>query len=284
MTNVYHVRKIKEDLYAIKECHNPEGRHGVLMYLTVGTEKAALIDTGFGVVDTLKDLVSTLTDKPVICLVGHGHPDHAGAAALFNEVFMNEADEELLPVSLSYERRMGDVFGRGGGDEELRAICEKHIVMCDKLSYKPLHDGDRFDLGGKTLQAYAIPGHTRGSIAFLDRDGDYALVSDAFSYRTALVNMPEEKGKGIRDYRDGLSRFLENIKDSTELWWGHGEEPVDHQIPKDMLQACEEVLRGETEQDQASDNHFSRRLAAAGKKMMEHTCGSVMLVYDANRV
>ena len=146
--NVYHEKKLADGLYSIRECREG-GLGGVMMYLVIGSEKAALVDSGFGVIDSLRKLCEKLTDKPIVCLVGHGHPDHAGAAALFDEIYMNPEDDFHLPVSLSYERRMDDVFGHGEPDEELRAYCEKHIVMTEKLDYKPLHDGDIFDLGGK---------------------------------------------------------------------------------------------------------------------------------------
>lgn len=279
MKEVYKVKELCNGLYGIKEQYGADG--GVMMYLVVGEEKAALIDSGFGVMDTLRDLVEGITDKPVVCLVAHGHPDHVGAAPLFDEIYMNERDEGLLPISLSYDRRMGDVFGRCE-DEELRAYCDQHIVMTEKLNYKNIDHGAKVDLGGTVLEAFAIPGHTQGSLAFYNKKENYALTSDAFSSRTALVTLPPEKRVGIEAYRDGLHRFLEVINEDTQIYWGHAVEPMPHQLPQDMLRACTEVLDGQTENDVVSDNPFTRRASANGKKMREHICGSVTLVYDAN--
>lgn len=280
--NVYYETKLGDGFYSIKEAHLPDAKHGVMMYLVIGAEKAALIDCGFGVTDTLRTFVEGLTDKPILCLVAHGHPDHAGAAALFDEVYMNPEDDFLLPVSLSYERRMDDVFGRGDFDPALKEYCEQHIVMPEKLEYKPLADGDVFDLGGKTLEVVAMPGHTRGSVAFVDRENNYALISDCFSFRTAMVKMPTEKRLALTNYRNGLERFLNMINDRTQLYWGHSEEPVEHDIPKDMLRACQEVLDGKTGNDTPSVSKFSQRPGQGSAKMMEHVCGSVTLVYNAN--
>lgn len=288
MFNVYQEKKLGDGLYGIMEKANPEDRSCVMMYLVVGAEKAALVDSGFGVTDTLRGFVEKLTDRPIVCIVAHGHPDHAGAAALFDEIWMSEKDEPLLPVSLSYERRMDDVFGPGPDgkarnvDEELKAYCREHIVMTEKLPYRPLHDGDVFDLGGRRLEAVAIPGHTQGSMALVNKEENYALVSDCFSRRTALVKMPEEKRVGITAYRDGLERFLGMINADTRLYWGHGEEPVPHQVPKDMLRACNEVLDGRTEHDQRSNSPFAKRPGMENVRMMEHTSGCVMLVYNAS--
>lgn len=279
---VYYEKKLAEGLYAIAEKHLPDSHQTVMMYLVIGEDKAALIDSGFGVTNTLRGFVETLTDKPIVCLVAHGHPDHAGAAALFDEIHMNPEDDFLLPVSLSYERRMDDVFGHGEYDGELKAYCEEHIVMCEKLPYKPLQDGDVFDLGGRKLETVFIPGHTRGSAAFVDRENNVALVSDCFSRRTAMVKMPTEKRAALNGYKNGLQRFLDMISDDTLIYWGHGEEPVDHSVPRDMLCAVQEVLDGKTENDRPSVNKFTMRPGMGNAKMTEHVCGGVMLVYDAN--
>lgn len=285
---VYYARELSPDLIGIQEKHLPEAKWGVMMYLAIGQKKAALIDSGFGVTDTLRSFVERFTDKPVICIVAHGHPDHVGAAALFDTVYMNEKDEPLLPVSLSYERRMGDVFGTGLDgrrqeiDEELKGWCEEHIVMPERFFYEDLRDGDSFDLGGTVLEVVAIPGHTQGSVALVNKAEHYALTSDCFSTRTALVKLPQEKRVGITAFRDGLAHFLEIIDEDTRIYWGHGTEAMDHRIPRDMLQAAEEILAGRTENDRRSQSPFTKRKAIGDQRMMEHDCGMVTLVYDAN--
>jgi len=288
MFNVYKETDLGNGLYSIMERHHPSAERGVMMYLVIGREKAALVDCGFGVTDTLRTFVESLTDLPIICIVAHGHPDHAGAAALFDEIYMNPIDEALLPVSLSYERRMGDVFGEGPGgkpkpvDEELKAYCEEHIVMTEHLDYRPMNDGDRFDLGGKVLEAVWMPGHTQGSMALVNTEDNYALISDCFSFRTAMVKAPTEKRVAITTYRDGLKRFLGMINDDTAIFWGHGTEPVDHSVPENMMKACQEVLDGKTENDTPSNSHFAKRADAPKARMMQHVCGNVMLVYNAD--
>ena len=288
MFEVYYEKDLGNGLYSIMEKHHPDDTHGVMFYLVIGSEKAALVDCGFGVTDTLPAFLAKLTDKPIECIVAHGHPDHAGAAALFDEIYMNEKDEPLLPVSLSYERRMDDVFGVGFDgkpkpvDAELKAYCEGHIVMTEKLNYKPMKDGDVFDLGGKQLEVVELPGHTQGSVALVNKAENYSLISDCFSHRTAMVKAPTEKRVALTAYRDGLARFLGMIDDDTRMYWGHGEDSVPRAIPEAMLQACNEVLDGKTENDVPSNSPFQKRPGMEHIRMMEHRCGDVTLVYNAN--
>lgn len=280
--NVYSKKQLGPNHYLITERHWPGARMVVTIGLVVGSERAAVIDSGFGITDNLRAFIEEITDKPLICLVAHGHPDHAGAACLFDEIYMNRRDEPLLPVSLSRERRLGDVFGHPGYDEALYEYAKEHIVDGSGFTYKNMDDGDTFDLGGVVLEVIAIPGHTQGSVALLNRKDNYIYISDAVGPRTALVTLPPEKRVGITAYRDGLRRLLSVMDDGTELYFGHSEDLFPHGLVRDMERACSDILEGRTENDKASDSHFAKRITAAGKKMMEHTCGDVILVYDAN--
>ena len=59
------------------------------MYLVVGEEKAALIDTGMGF-PGLRQLVERLTDKPVMVLNTHGHP--ADGVQAYEDMYEEMAD------------------------------------------------------------------------------------------------------------------------------------------------------------------------------------------------
>ena len=61
------------------------------MYLVVGAERAALIDTGMGF-PGLHQLVEKLTDKPVIVLNTHGHLDHIGGNDEFDCIYLHPDD------------------------------------------------------------------------------------------------------------------------------------------------------------------------------------------------
>lgn len=280
--NFYTPYKLSENLFLIREKYAPDSHGGFIMGLVIGNTHAALIDSGMGVSSNLREVVESLTDKPIICILTHGHPDHAGAATLFDKVYMNSVDDVLLPVSLSPERRLGDASHGTMGNQDIIDFMNANYVDCSDFKYTDYKEGTVFDLGGIKLEAFSIPGHTQGSMALLDRANNYAFIGDAVNVRTALVNLPSEKRVGLEAYRDGLRRFTSQINSETKLYTGHSLDTMEHNIVEDMLLAVSQVLNGETEHDQASNSPFSKRLQAASKRMMEHTAGNVILVYDAN--
>ena len=77
----YQVTEIAKDTWVINEAGM------TAMFLLKGTERALLIDTGVGMTD-LKKLISWLTPLPYDVVLTHGHPDHIGGAAQFEEVYI----------------------------------------------------------------------------------------------------------------------------------------------------------------------------------------------------
>ena len=57
------------------------------MYLLEGNDQALLIDTGYGA-GNLKTFVEGLTDKPVLVVNTHFHPDHSAGNGEFEEVMV----------------------------------------------------------------------------------------------------------------------------------------------------------------------------------------------------
>ena len=94
----------KYDIYTISQ---PEPGHyrilspaAVYMELFVGTERALLLDTGFGFGD-LKGAVRSITDLPLVIVCTHGHSDHTFGNGLFTEpVYLDERDMDLFDEGL----------------------------------------------------------------------------------------------------------------------------------------------------------------------------------------
>ena len=108
------------------------------MYLIEGRSRALLIDTGADI-PGLDKIIRNLTDKPLTVVLTHAHGDHSGNARFFQEIWLNP-DDTLTRQGL--DRYKGKV--------------------------RPLSDGQKFNLGGRTVEVLFAPGHTRGSTIFLD--------------------------------------------------------------------------------------------------------------------
>ncbi|MGN0315412.1 MAG: MBL fold metallo-hydrolase, partial [Fusicatenibacter sp.] len=136
-----------------------------LMYLVEGKNYAALLDSGSGI-GFVRPLIEQLTDKPVLVLLTHGHVDHAMGASEFpaENVYINQEDAYIYQEHSTYEFRKAGLFLMEGGENVTE---EDFTPIVPITAYRNLREGDRFDLGGITIEMYACPGHTKGSLAML---------------------------------------------------------------------------------------------------------------------
>ena len=201
----------------------------VYAYLAEGEEAAALIDTGFGV-GSLKAYVDSLTSLPYVVLLTHGHLDHASGAGEFSEVYMNHRDLQLAEEHTKTDRRRAGFEGIPVDD---------FIPPMDPERYLPLKDGQNFDLGGLTVTALELPGHTPGSMAVLIREHRLLLLGDACnSY--GYLQLPESSS--VREYRDSLIAFRKNEDLYDDVIYSHPHNTGGKEILEETISLCEEVL------------------------------------------
>lgn len=137
------------------------------MYLLEGSEKALLIDTGWGA-GNLREFVERLTDKPILVTNTHGHLDHSGGNGEWESVMMLPGARDDL---YTCRRLPFDVSKLPHPDYERRIV----------------HDGDVIDLGGRTLELMDISAHSNGSLAYLDRKNGYLFVGDEIESAQVLM-------------------------------------------------------------------------------------------------
>jgi glyoxylase-like metal-dependent hydrolase (beta-lactamase superfamily II) len=82
------IKQLKPSIYLFDEDHSASG------YLVVGENKACLIDTMNGYCN-LYEAVRKITDKPIIVVNTHGHPDHIFGNVYFDEALIDSKDLEL---------------------------------------------------------------------------------------------------------------------------------------------------------------------------------------------
>ncbi|MGM9615798.1 MAG: MBL fold metallo-hydrolase [Oscillospiraceae bacterium] len=213
-----------------------------LMYLIEGDERAALLDTGSGF-GSLRSCVDALTDKPVVVLLTHGHTDHALGAAEFETVCMNPLDEAV------YARHSDMAFRAGSGAmwpdfAKLRA--EQIVPAMAFADMRSLKAGEAYELGGETVECFACPGHTPGSLVFLLRQARMLLLGDACNDMTFLF---DDHALSVSDYRRSLLRLDAATRgkyDRVLLSHGDGEGTPD--MIARVLGVCDDVLAGRSDE------------------------------------
>jgi glyoxylase-like metal-dependent hydrolase (beta-lactamase superfamily II) len=179
-SNVYH---ISEPVGEIEPRFNAPT---VNVYLVVGGEHAALIDSGLGVGD-LGTEIGALTSLPCIVLNTHAHWDHIGGNAHFDEIAIHELEAGAMTV----EPNMGAIRKVMKSPRARAALPPSFDPDTYRIRTKPatriLHDGDLIDLGDHTLEVLHIPGHSPGHVAYLDAangmlfTGDTACLSPIYA-------------------------------------------------------------------------------------------------------
>lgn len=249
------------------------------MGLVMGRERAALIDTGMGVLGDLKDKVRTLTDLPLVTLLTHGDPDHIGGAELFDPVYMSPLDEELVPWALSPKSKWENLELMVEGNTALLAEARQKMLQGTTLAYNPLNEGDVFDLGGIRLEAVALPGHSKGSMCFVNWHDGYAFVGDAVCRNTFLWL---KRCPPLSAHLAALEHFRARVGDGMPLYFGHSLETLPKTMLADAIRCCREILGGETVRDPFYDPEVGKDQKP--EHLMQHTVGTASIVYDADRV
>ncbi len=222
-----------------------EGQGAVGMYLIIGEKRAALLDTGLGA-NNLKEYVESLTDKPVDVYLTHGHLDHAGGMYYFDEVHMSHKDLPVLKGNskkdrLDYLNLIKRMMGKDEWEE--KDVCDvRDIVIHD------LKDGQRIDLGGRTLTAIDFSGHTKGSMAFYDDRSKYLFVGDCCNNSTFLFM---EEGTSLTHYLSSLERIKKEWVPKMEgMVICHDYDLVPMECLDNVMDCCRKILDGSDDKEE----------------------------------
>lgn len=193
-------------------------------YLILGQHSALLVDALMsrrGLLPAIREI----TDLPVTAVFTHGHGDHAGKE-------IESLRAAGIPLWLSEK----DFFFFEKSDKD------------PKEWFHPLRAGQTFDLGGRILETLPIPGHSAGSMAFLDRENQLLFSGDGLGSGMIWMQLPiclslEELLEGIRDIR----RATDGLND-LKIYPGHrNQSPVQltGQYIDDVRVCTEKILSGE---------------------------------------
>lgn len=227
----YEWELLKPGLWHIEDCTNSS------VYLVEGKDKALVIDTGMGGGDFV-EMLKGLTHLPLELAVTHVHGDHMRHSDKFPWFYMSERE---LPLLEQYKKVM---------------MPENKST---KENVKSIDTGDIIDLGGGVkIEVFALPGHTPGSLVFIDKFHGVCFTGD-----TLGVWMQCPGATGIKEYKDALQQFKKRLSqpDIAEICFLGGHKRQEGGVPpfgkdysensprrvEDMIALCKLVLKGEAE-------------------------------------
>lgn len=174
MNNWFTIEKIDNDTFVISEYKHWEETH---CYLLCGTEYAVLIDTGLGV-ENIQEVVSELTELPVLVITTHLHWDHIGGHKYFKNIAVFEAEKEWLsggfPIPLEVVK--SNLLCKQCDFPKDFYIEEYQIFQGEPQ--KILKDGDCLDLGKRQIKVVHTPGHSPGHCCFYEPERKYLYSGD----------------------------------------------------------------------------------------------------------
>lgn len=216
-----------------------EGIYNIMMppafneYLVLGEERALLIDSGMGI-GSIREIVEQITDLPITLINTHGHPDHAGGNSEFEPALMNPAEFDVYERMASLEFRIQDVSRMSNGAESARRLKPTGPAPI------PVQDGERLDLGNRTLQVLYTPGHTHGSISIYDEKTGSLFNGDCTMAN--ITSMAGEECSTIAVMADSLRRML--ALHPVRVMGGHMPNINGSELIEKALDCCEDILNG----------------------------------------
>ena len=138
--------------------------------------------------------------KVKIIVVGHGHADHFGGTAYFQEhygskIYIAAADWDLMEHPPA---------GRGGGKKGPTAVLPKHDQV--------IIEGQPIALGDFKITPVAVPGHTPGSMGFIFPVKDNGKTYTAAMYGGTVLTPGIVSDEGLQTYLKSVAHFKEETR------------------------------------------------------------------------
>lgn len=272
----HQVEKINESTWRINEFNL------VNAFLLEGKKNSALIDTGCGIGEIDK-CVKEITDKMLYVLLTHSHPDHAGGVYHFKSlpIYMNSDDDSLklwgMRTDNGFRRMYIETRGPRLYDGEIRnlySLIPNDNPDCTSFDYINIDDGSIIDLGERTLECIHTPGHTDGSICFLDRKNRLLFSGDTINRSIILMRQPDNSTKLIKIFHDSLLKIWRHEKEFDSLIIGHGNPILEKSIIKDYLEITDGLLSGSLRGSYEESGFRKGDVIRYGKAELWYQCDS----------
>lgn len=243
MKENYKVEKIDNNTYRIEDSFQDQ------MYCILGNEKAALIDTGIGQ-SGLKDIISSITDLPVIVINTHGHIDHIGTNDEFTTCYLHKEDMEVAkehfegsyPVSIIPElvKEMNLELKEEEIEDIIRRKKSKHV---QRMQLTPIEDGDIISLGKRELEVIHLPGHTKGSIGLLEKKTGMLFIGDSICSARVMLSFPNSAS--LSQFILSMEKLKKRQGEIKIIYGGHPNIPITAQYIDLYIELSKKILKSQ---------------------------------------
>lgn len=208
------------------------------LYVVVGSERVAVIDTGITPGEKIMPVIRKITDKPVVLVLTHAHLDHMHHMKEFEEVYL--CHDELKMSDEVIKKVTG-----GMSREDLENTID-------------IQTGSIISLGDDCLEVCKVPGHTPGSVVFMETKYNMLFTGDAIGSGYGIW-MHVEGAVSLNQYYHSLTDLFQWLTEKgarMTFWGGHnsqqfhssvmpGYNPLSLGLLADLIDLVEKVVRGE---------------------------------------
>lgn len=182
----------------------------VRCFLFPGEKEALLIDTAFPDSNLLSE-VKNITNLPLKIVLTHGDMDHTGGLSKNGECFLHQEDFKMLP---------------------------------DTVTKHELKEGDILEAGDYKLKVIHTPGHTYGSIAFMEEEKHFILTGDGIQKNGTIFMFGETRNFPL--YLETLKKLSILIKEKAieKIYPSHSEYPLPQNAVEKVLEDAENLYAG----------------------------------------
>ena len=240
----YVVHELNKTSFALEE-KTPMSQG--LCYLLCGQEKALLIDTGFGL-KSLPKVICELTSLPVIVANTHGHIDHIRGNHFFDEIWLHKEDRKVfdLHTDIVYTSTLVKESIAFPLNIILKKFLKPMLTVDTSGQYNYFDNEKVFHLGSRDIEVVAMPGHTPGSVCFLDKSNRMIFTGDSLCKWGVLLNLVQEccTPEVFLKSMQHINKINETFDD---IYPGHHGFPVDKSYIDDYIVCTERILDGTVE-------------------------------------
>lgn len=219
--SLYELKKISDNDWLINEKLST-------MFVLCGSERALVIDCGTGVGDFKSVIESITKGLPYDIAMTHSHVDHIGGRGQFSDVFVSSTDAKFIKEVTTAYRRFYTFFNAITGNI-VRGVHIKPVKA--EPTVHTIKEGDVFSLGDRHIKVIETPGHTVGSVSFLDIESRTIYIGDVAN---EFLFMWLPHCTSIDKMNLTIKKIL-NIDGYDTVWASHHTEPFKKERLNDFL-------------------------------------------------